>query len=186
MVADVDGGPCLFCAACGAWCTTQPRNLKVPCGGRNGRARRPRAASTSPSPTRISAAATSRRLPATCRRPSPSSRATKGSRSSSWKIERSSSTHPPELRRPGASSRACAVHGRLRSAQVNPAALSLRLTAVRCSRLPAVFLTALLVSCSSGAAAVVMRSSIVLFFFTYSVNVFDFFYLCAQDIFAQR
>ncbi len=45
------------------------------------------------------------------------------------------------------------MHGRVRSAQVNPAALSLRLTAVRCSRLPTVFLTALLVSCSSGDAA---------------------------------
>jgi hypothetical protein len=37
MVADVDGGPCLFCAACGAWCTTKPVNLKEPCGGRDGR-----------------------------------------------------------------------------------------------------------------------------------------------------
>ena len=28
-VADVDGGPCLFCAACGAWCTTKPRDFPV-------------------------------------------------------------------------------------------------------------------------------------------------------------
>ena len=38
MVADVDGGPCLFCAACGAWCTSKPRNLKDQCRGRSGRA----------------------------------------------------------------------------------------------------------------------------------------------------
>ena len=37
MVADVDGGPCLFCAACGAWCTTKPQNLRLPCGGRGTR-----------------------------------------------------------------------------------------------------------------------------------------------------
>jgi hypothetical protein len=37
MVADVDGGPCLFCAACGAWCTTKPRDLLLPCGGSSAR-----------------------------------------------------------------------------------------------------------------------------------------------------
>jgi hypothetical protein len=26
MIADVDGGPCLLCVACGAWCTTKPKN----------------------------------------------------------------------------------------------------------------------------------------------------------------
>ena len=33
----MDGGPCLFCAACGSWCTTKPRNLTVRCNGRSGR-----------------------------------------------------------------------------------------------------------------------------------------------------
>jgi hypothetical protein len=37
MVAGVDGGPCLFCATCGVWCTTKPRDLLLPCGGRGGR-----------------------------------------------------------------------------------------------------------------------------------------------------
>ena len=37
MVADADGGPCLLCAACRAWCTTKPRNLQVPCVGSSGR-----------------------------------------------------------------------------------------------------------------------------------------------------
>jgi hypothetical protein len=37
MVADVDGGPCSFCAACGSWCTSKPRDLQLPCVGRSGR-----------------------------------------------------------------------------------------------------------------------------------------------------
>jgi hypothetical protein len=37
MVADVDGGPCTFCAACGAWCTSKPRDLLLPCVGRSAR-----------------------------------------------------------------------------------------------------------------------------------------------------
>ena len=37
MAADVDSGPCVFCAACGAWCTSKPRDLLQPCGGRMGR-----------------------------------------------------------------------------------------------------------------------------------------------------
>ena len=36
MVAEVDGGPCLFCATCGAWCTIKPRNLTVRCSRRLG------------------------------------------------------------------------------------------------------------------------------------------------------
>ena len=37
MIADVDGGPCLFCAVCGAYCTVKPRNLLEACPGRAGR-----------------------------------------------------------------------------------------------------------------------------------------------------
>ena len=37
MIADVDGGPCIFCAACGAWCTTKPKHLREQCVGRSGR-----------------------------------------------------------------------------------------------------------------------------------------------------
>lgn len=37
MVADVQGAPCAFCAACGAWCITKPRVLLLPCLGRTGR-----------------------------------------------------------------------------------------------------------------------------------------------------
>ena len=37
MIADVDGGPCLLCAACGAYCTVKPRNLRFPCPGREAR-----------------------------------------------------------------------------------------------------------------------------------------------------
>jgi len=37
MVADIDGGPCTFCAACGSWCTSKPRDLLLPCVGRRGR-----------------------------------------------------------------------------------------------------------------------------------------------------
>jgi hypothetical protein len=48
MVADVDGGPCIFCAACGAWCTTKPRDLLLPCGGR-----RARSAAGLAAPTRL-------------------------------------------------------------------------------------------------------------------------------------
>ena len=36
MVADVDGRPCLFCAVCGAWCTSKPMDLFLPCGPRRG------------------------------------------------------------------------------------------------------------------------------------------------------
>ena len=36
MVADVDGGPCSFCAACGSWSTSKPRDLLSPRTGRKG------------------------------------------------------------------------------------------------------------------------------------------------------
>ena len=36
MVADVDGGPCTFCAAFGARCTAQPKELRSLCQGRKG------------------------------------------------------------------------------------------------------------------------------------------------------
>jgi hypothetical protein len=36
-VADVDGGPCVLCVACGAWCRQRPRKLTEWCKGRAGR-----------------------------------------------------------------------------------------------------------------------------------------------------
>ena len=37
MNADVDGGPCLFCAACGAYCTVKPKHLLDKCPGKAAR-----------------------------------------------------------------------------------------------------------------------------------------------------
>jgi ribonuclease HI len=36
-VADVDGGPCVLCVACGAWCRLRPRKLSESCKGKAGR-----------------------------------------------------------------------------------------------------------------------------------------------------
>lgn len=36
-VGDVEGGPCMLCVACGAWCRLRPVLLLEPCRGRAGR-----------------------------------------------------------------------------------------------------------------------------------------------------